>query len=75
MGALSLLLIVIGAVLRFATTKKADGFDLQVIGMILMVVGAVGLIFSVVQGRLIGFSRTRQVSQDGRTVVEKEHTL
>ena len=75
MGALSLLLIVIGAVLRFATTKKADGFDLQIVGVILMLVGAAGLVFSVLQGRLVGFSRTRQVSSDGRTVVEKEHTL
>jgi hypothetical protein len=38
----SLLLIAVGAILRFAVTDKIADVDLSAIGVILMVVGAVG---------------------------------
>jgi Domain of unknown function (DUF6458) len=75
MGALSLLLIAAGAILTWAVTDNSTGFDLHTIGIILLVVGAVGLVASLVSGTFMGFRSTRErhVSSDGRTVVEEEH--
>lgn len=42
----SLLLIAIGAVLRFAVSVRAHGFSIHTIGVILMIVGGVGLVLS-----------------------------
>ena len=74
MGALSLLLIAAGAILTWAVTDNSTGFDLHTIGIILLVVGAVGLVASLISGTFIGFRSTKEshVSSDGRTVVEQE---
>jgi hypothetical protein len=74
MGVLSVLLIAAGAILTFAVETEADGVNLDTLGIILMVVGAIGLVASIVRGSMIGFSstRTRRSSPDGRTVVEKD---
>ena len=42
----SLFLIAVGAVLRFAVTVSAHGFNIHTIGVILMVIGVVGLLIS-----------------------------
>jgi Domain of unknown function (DUF6458) len=42
----SILLIATGAVLRFAVSVSTQGIDIQTIGVILMVVGAVGVVLS-----------------------------
>jgi len=41
-----------------------------------MVVGAIGLVASVLRGSMLGIrsTRERRVSDDGRTVVERERT-
>lgn len=44
----SLLLIALGAVLKFAVTATVNGLDLPTIGVVLMVVGAVGLVLGLV---------------------------
>ena len=44
----SLLLIAAGAILTWAVSADASGVDLTTIGVILMVVGAVGLVISLV---------------------------
>lgn len=45
----SLILIAVGAILRFAvTTNSSHGFNIGTIGVILMIVGAVGLVISLV---------------------------
>jgi hypothetical protein len=44
----SAFLIIAGAILRFAVTWSPDHVNLQVIGVILMISGAVGLVASVV---------------------------
>ncbi len=74
MGALSVLLIAAGAVLAFAVKAVSDDVDLTTVGVILMIVGAIGLIASIMRGSMLGFSSTRErrVSADGRTVVEHE---
>src|SRR2546429_6362205 len=42
----SIALIIIGAILRFAVTWTPNGIDLQIVGDILMIGGAIGLIIS-----------------------------
>jgi hypothetical protein len=44
----SLLLIAAGAILKWAVTATASGVDLATVGVVLMVVGAVGLLLSLV---------------------------
>lgn len=72
MRTFSLFLIAVGAILTFAVTFFVEGVNLTAVGVVLMVVGGIGLI-----GGLIGGSRTRverQVSGDGRSVVENRRT-
>lgn len=40
----SLFLIAVGAILKFAVTDTIDSVDLGVVGIVLMIVGAVGLL-------------------------------
>jgi Domain of unknown function (DUF6458) len=42
----SIFLIALGAILKFAVTVNVSGIDLDVVGVILMVVGAIGLLLS-----------------------------
>ena len=42
----SLVLIAVGAILKYAVTADVDAVDLQVVGTILMIVGIVGLAIS-----------------------------
>jgi Domain of unknown function (DUF6458) len=44
----SLVLIAVGAILTWAVTATASGIDLNAVGVILMVVGAAGLILSMI---------------------------
>ncbi|MCW2547804.1 MAG: hypothetical protein JWN96_2264 [Mycobacterium sp.] len=44
----SLALIALGAVLKFAVTKSINGISLGTVGVILMIVGAVGLAITLV---------------------------
>ena len=43
----SILLIAVGAILKFAVTTHVSGIDLATVGVILMVVGIVGLVISI----------------------------
>jgi hypothetical protein len=43
---LSLLLLAAGAILAFAVDYRVSGVEIQTIGLILLVVGIVGLVFS-----------------------------
>lgn len=40
----SIFLIALGAILRYAVTASVAGVDLQVVGLILMIAGAIGLV-------------------------------
>jgi len=42
----SILLFAVGAILRYAVTATVSGIDLDVVGLILMIVGVVGLVLS-----------------------------
>ncbi len=59
---LSLILIAVGAILRFAVSTDVEGWDLQTTGLILMAVGALGVILSLVfWSSWGGFSRRTTV--------------
>lgn len=44
----SLFLIAIGAILKFAVTKKISGVDISTVGIVLMIVGVIGLLISLI---------------------------
>lgn len=68
----SLVLIAIGAILRFAVSVTTSGFNIHTIGIILLIIGAVGLIISLFFWSSWGgfgnrgYSRERRVASDGR---------
>ncbi len=64
----SLVLFAIGAVLKWGVTYHANGINLQVIGVILMVVGAVGFIATVL---LLSMSRRTDVVHHNAAYVEQ----
>ena len=67
----SLILIAAGAIMRYAVTTQASGWNVNTAGMILMVVGAIGAVLSILfWASWGGFSRTRRLD-DGRTVVRE----
>lgn len=72
----SVFLMAVGAILTFAVEASADGININTVGIILMVVGAIGLVVSLLRGSMVGFSSTRErrTSADGRTVVERDRT-
>ena len=72
---MSLLLIAAGAILTWAVSADASGVDLTTIGVILMVVGAVGLVISLVfWSSWGGFGTHRKAveSGPGGTIVTEE---
>jgi hypothetical protein len=42
----SIVLIAVGAILKYAVTAEVDAIDIQTVGVILMLVGILGLILS-----------------------------
>ena len=52
----ALFLIAVGAILKFAVTASVADVDLQVVGVILMIVGGVGLLL----GLIMAFAHDRQ---------------
>jgi hypothetical protein len=65
----SVLVGAVGAILDFAVTESPyqHGVNLNTVGVILMIVGVVGVVFSVVFGMVgpSGFHRRRTVIDDG----------
>ena len=61
--AFSIIAIAVGAVLYWAVTSQGHGFRISTVGVILMVVGAVGLVASAI---VFGMSR-RPVGSRGHT--------
>jgi membrane protein YdbS with pleckstrin-like domain len=63
----SILLIVVGAILRFAVHVHTKGFDLHTVGLILMIAGVVGLIIAIWQWAVWSRrSRQQEVLVDDR---------
>jgi hypothetical protein len=72
----SMLLIAIGAIMRFAVTVKGNGFDVQTTGVVLMVVGIVGALLSIAYwaswGGFGGGARRTVVTSQPTVVRERE---
>ncbi len=64
----SLLLIAVGAILRFAVSVSTSGFNLHTIGLILIIIGAVGLVLSLLWTTLWADSYRRRRVVDDRPV-------
>ena len=71
----SLLLIAIGAVLAFATDVTVSGLDLDVVGWILMLIGALGLVLTLLvfgpRRRATRVERVERGVVPGEQVVER----
>ncbi len=76
MGALGLVMLAAGAVIYFAVDATVSGVNLAALGVILMVIGALGVVAGLATGSFARFGyrarTTRSVSPDGRTVVEEQ---
>jgi hypothetical protein len=73
----SIIAFAVGAVLDFAVTVSPDqhGFNVHTIGVILMIVGAVGAVLSIIGLVSTNFRRHRTVIDDGRgNVVRRDDT-
>ena len=74
----SILLIAVGAILRFAVSVTTTGFNIHTIGLILLIVGIVGLIISMAFWSSWGgfgggrYRRQRHVASDGAGGVVEE---
>lgn len=61
----SLFLLAVGAILTFAVEADVQGFNLDAVGVILMIVGGIGLIASMIfWNSWGGFGRRRRVIEE-----------
>ncbi len=74
---ISVLLLAVGAILTFAVHYTLSGVSIQVVGVILMIAGVIGLITTMA---VLGPRRRQRVVQDdtavpppGRTTVTREY--
>jgi hypothetical protein len=69
----SLVVFAVGAILRYATTATVSGLNLQTVGVILMVVGAIGFVMSLFfWGSWGGFGSVGGSRYRTRTVVTEQ---
>ncbi|HET7651954.1 MAG TPA: DUF6458 family protein [Acidimicrobiales bacterium] len=68
----SIFLIAVGAILAFAVDVQTNGVNLDTIGVILMIVGAIGLLLSMLfWSDWAPYRRRRYVDVDDRPVVRR----
>ena len=75
---LSIFLIAIGAILAWAVDAEVSGIDIQVAGIILVVVGAIGFIASLVFWSSWGGFGNREAAGGGgqnTTIVERDRAV
>ena len=73
----SIIVFAVGAILRFAVTMSTyqHGFNVHTVGVILMIVGAVGALLSLIAMVSTGMGRHRTVVDDGRgNVIRRDDT-
>lgn len=73
---LSIFLIAVGAVLAWAVEAEVSGFDIQVAGIILLIVGAIGFFASLVFWSSWGGFGGRDAAAGGQntTIVDRDRT-
>lgn len=74
MAGLGLFLAALGAILYWGVNADLSGVDLNAVGVILMVLGAIGFVFGLFQGRFMKTRTERHISSDGQHVVEENTT-
>ena len=62
----SIFLIAAGAILRYAVTASVAGVKLEVVGLILMIVGALGVVLSLIRATALARRRRAVVYSDPR---------
>jgi sulfite exporter TauE/SafE len=67
----SIFLIAVGAILKYAVTADVQGVEISTVGVILMVVGAIGLVLSLLW-MTIWADRRRTAVADRGVVRERE---
>jgi Domain of unknown function (DUF6458) len=65
----SLFLIALGAILYWAVSVEAEGFSINTIGLILMIVGAVGLVLTLL---MTASAERTERETNGVTIVERD---
>ncbi len=66
---MSVFLIALGAILRYAVTDTIDAVNLKTIGLILIIAGILGLVISLVRVAMYRRAREREVVE--RDVVDR----
>lgn len=70
----SLILIAVGAILRFATHLHVQGVNLRTVGVILMIVGVIGFLIAIWQWAVLSRrSRQSEVLVDDRRRAPDEY--
>jgi hypothetical protein len=67
----STLLVAVGAVMRFAISAQGKGFNVHMIGSILMIVGIVGAVVAIGLYAMSSKERTAALQAPGTVVVEQ----
>jgi len=67
----SLVVFAVGAIMRFAVTVTATGFNIHTVGVILMIVGAVGFLLSLAFWSSWGGFGRSGMSRRRQTIVER----
>jgi uncharacterized membrane protein YidH (DUF202 family) len=72
-----LFLVAVGAILRWGVTRGVEGANLDTIGLILIVIGAIVAVAGLLMRGPFHRSRTREtLSPDGRErVIERDRTI
>jgi hypothetical protein len=71
----STLLIAIGAIMRYAVTVEGDGFDIPMIGGILMIVGVIGGLVSIGLFAMASQRRTTVAVPPRAVIVEEREVV
>ena len=66
----SLFLVALGAILYWAVSVEAEGFNINTIGLILMIVGVVGLVLTLIM--TASAEQTERNSGRDVTIVERD---
>jgi len=65
----SLFLVALGAILYWAVSVEAEGFSINTIGLILMIVGVVGLVLTLI---MTADTNRAERTDNGVTIVERD---
>jgi hypothetical protein len=72
--AAGILLIAVGAILRFATNFHVQGIDMDTVGLILMIAGAAGIVLSFLQD-VLWTDRVRRRELVAEPAVRRERVV